>query len=202
MDREFNLKKVTSPIIVHLLKGQLPRPRLFLLTCLLTAGKVRKQCAAEFPAELVDLAALPLWVYINLKARLGQAKALEIMRIALLTAGVAKQNMLFDPVERGRSFDTFVDMELEINRSGTTKWNTLNVVRREPELFEIEITRCQYHELASRLGVPEVTPLICQVDNAVFNSYLPEEMIFHREGQGNRICDGAKKCRFIWQMQA
>lgn len=200
MDKQFNLKRVTTPIITHLLADNLPWPRLFLLKCLLTVGKVRKKCGTEFPAELLDLAVVPLWVYVNLKARLGRAKALEIMRIALLTAGVAKQNMLFNPVERGRSFETFVEMELEINQTGTTKWNTLNIVRRELDLFEIEITRCRYHELTCEMGVPEMTPLICQVDNAVFNSYMPEEMIFHRQGLGNRICDGAKKCRFIWQM--
>lgn len=56
-----------------------------------------------------------------------------------------------------------------------------------------------YHELATSLGIPEITPIVCQIDNAGFNSYLPDAVIFHRDGPGHRISDGASECRFIWE---
>ncbi|MEN6472465.1 MAG: L-2-amino-thiazoline-4-carboxylic acid hydrolase [Syntrophaceae bacterium] len=200
MPRELNMKKITTPVLVHLLKDEIAFPLAFMLKCRLTLGRFRKGIDARFPREFVELTALPLWVYLNLKKTIGERKAFEIMRIALLTGGVAKQSLLFDTVERERTFQNFITQELEINRTGTTRWNTLEIVERSERRFEIRITRCLFHELACSLGIPEITPLICQVDNAVFNSYLPEKMVFHRGRDKRRIADGAPACPFVWEL--
>ena len=105
------------------------------------------------------------------------------------------------PIERRkkkRTFETLCDTEIEVNRSGPTKWNTLEVVERTARRFEIKITRCLYHELTTSLGMPELTPVVCQIDNAAFNSYLPDTVVFNRGGPGNRIADGKKECNFVW----
>ena len=115
------------------------------------------------------MTALPVWVYMKLKQKIGQRKAFEIMRVAILTGGVAKQSLLFETIARERTFQNFITQELEINRTGTTRWNTLEIVERTDSRFEIKITRCLFHELTCSLGIPELTPVICQVDNAVFN---------------------------------
>ena len=183
-----------------MLKDDFPFPQLFILRCRLTLGQLKRRIDKRFPEELVELTALPLWVYLNLKKKIGQRKAFEIMRVALLTAGVAKQNLLFDTVAKERTFETFAQQELEINKTGTTKWNTLEVVERTGGRFHVRVTRCLYHELATSLGAPEITPIVCQIDNAVFNSYLPEKMIFHRGGVNHRIADGNNECQFIWEV--
>ena len=74
-------------------------------------------------------------------------------------------------------------------------------MERTASRFEVKVTRCLYHELTSSLGVPELTPIVCQIDNAGFNSYLPDEVRFHRGGPGHRISDGAKECRFVWERE-
>jgi hypothetical protein len=51
----------------------------------------------------------------------------------------------------------------------------------------------------TELGIPELTKLMCAVDNAIFNTYLPEKITFHRNGIGNRIVDGAPACHFVIQ---
>jgi hypothetical protein len=196
-----DLRRVTTPILLHLLKGEVRFPRLFLLRCRLTVGRFKKQIDPRFPAELIDLAALPLWVYVNLKQQLGPDRAFEIMRIAILTGGVAQWNLAYETVEAERTFAHLCDKELEVNRSGPTRWNTLEVVDRTDRRFEIKITRCLYHELATSVGVPEITPVICQIDNAAFNAYLPDRVIFHRGGPGNRIADGKRECRFVWEVK-
>ncbi len=198
MHSKFNLRMITTPLLIGLLRGEMQFPRLFMLKCSLTVDRFRKRIDPRFPKDFVDLAALPLWVYINLKQKLGQQKAFEIMRIALLTAGVAQQNLLFDPVNTERTFDNLIQKELEINRTGTTRWNTLKVVERTSQRFEIRIVRCLYHELAVSLGVPEIVPIVCQIDNAVFNTYLPDLVTFHRGGLNRRIADGDTECHFIW----
>jgi L-2-amino-thiazoline-4-carboxylic acid hydrolase len=199
--RMVDLRKVTTPILLHLLEGKVRFPKLFLLRCRLTVGRFKKRIDPRFPAELVALAALPLWVYVNLKRRLGPARAFEIMRVAILTGGVAQWNLTYETVETERTFAHLCDQELEVNRTGPTRWNTLEVVDRTDRRFEIKITRCLYHELATSVGVPEITPVICQIDNAAFNAYLPDRVIFHRGGPGNRIADGKRECRFVWEVK-
>lgn len=194
-----DLRKITTPILLHLLRGKLRFPFLFLLKCKLTVNRFRKTIDPRFPAELVDMCALPLWVYINLKEKLGQKPAFEIMRIAILTGGIAQWNFAYRAAEEERSFNNLCDEEIIVNQNGPTRWNTLEIIERTERRFEIRITRCLYHELTTAMGVPELTPVICQIDNAAFNSYLPDQVSFTRGGSGHRISDGAKECNFKWE---
>ena len=82
---KMDMSKVTGPILLHLLSTEVRFPRLFLVRCRLTLGRFKKTIDPRFQPELIELAALPLWVYLNLKRRIGQAKAYEIMRVAILT---------------------------------------------------------------------------------------------------------------------
>ncbi len=199
MATDFNLRAVTQPILLHLLARELRFPRLFMWRCLMTVRRFKKGLDLHYPAELVALTALPLWVYIQLKSRVGQAKAFEVMRVAILTGGIAQWNLAYETVARERTFEHLCDQELVVNRAGPTKWNSLEVVERSSRRFEIRVTRCLYHALAMAAGVPEITPIVCQIDNAGFNSYLPDRVLFHRGGPGHRIADGAKECRFVWE---
>jgi L-2-amino-thiazoline-4-carboxylic acid hydrolase len=195
-----DLRKITTPILAHLLSRDMRFPSLFLIRCKLTVGRLTRRIDPKFPQDLIDLAALPLWVYINMKERLGERRAFEIMRIAILTGGLAQWNFQYGAAEKERTLRNLCDAEIEVNKTGFTKWNTLEVVDRSEKRFEIKITRCLYHELTTSLGLPELTPVICQVDNAAFNSYLPDKMVFNRGGPNHRIADGEKECNFIWDV--
>jgi hypothetical protein len=46
-----------------------------------------------------------------------------------------------------------------------------------------------------------MTPVVCQIDNAMFNSYLPDEMTFDRGPSGGRIADGKHECNFVWELR-
>lgn len=197
----FDMKKVTTPLLLHMLGQETRFPRWFLLRCKLTLGRFKKTIGKEFPPELIDLAALPAWVYLNLKKKLGQKRAFEIMRVALLTGGTASQNLQFDTVHKERNFQNFSALEIENNRSGLVRWNKMEVVERSERRFEIKITHCMFHEFALSLGIPEMTPIVCQIDNAMFNSYMPDEMLFDRGGIGRRIADGKRECNFVWNLR-
>jgi hypothetical protein len=200
--RRFNLRSVTTPLLLHLLRKEMRHPRVFMARCLMTFGRFKKEIDPRFPADLVELATLPLWVYLNLAKRIGKDKAFEIMRVVILTGGVAQWNLTYESIEKPRTFENLCDQELEVNKIGFTRWNTLEVVERTNQRFAIKITRCLYHELTTSVGAPELTPIVCQIDNAGFNSYLPDEIIFQRGGPGHRIADGSKECTFIWEHHA
>ena len=130
-----DLSKVTAPVLLHLLRSEIRFPRLFLLRCRLTVGRFKKTINPKFPRELIDLAALPLWVYLNLKEKIGERKAFEAMRVAILTGGIAQWNLAYRASEKKRTFENLCDAELEVNRTGPTKWNTLEVVERTARRF-------------------------------------------------------------------
>ena len=196
----FDMKKITTPLLLHMIGKEIRFPRLFLFRCKLTLGGFKRTIDPRFPRELIDLAALPVWVYLNLKKKIGQHRTFEIMRVALLTGGTAAQNLQFDTVHKERNFQNFSELEIENNRTGLVRWNKMEVVERTAQRFEIKITRCMFHELAVAVGIPEITPIVCQIDNAMFNSYLPDEMTFDRGLLGGRIADGKHECNFVWKL--
>ena len=76
----------------------------------------------------------------------------------------------------------------------------MEVKERSAVRFEIKVTRCLFHEFAVSIGAREMTPIVCQIDNAMFNSYLPDTMTFDRGLLGGRIADGKKACNFVWEL--
>jgi len=180
-----------------ILKGYLKHPLWFLTTSILTLPRFSKTVPDEFPREFVRAAALQAWIYIRLKKRLGQQKAYEVVRAMVLPIGLALQQGNFRCVEAGRRFENLVTYQQRTNREGVTRWNTMKVLEQTTDRYEIQVSRCLYFEFFNTLGIPEMTRMMCAVDNAIFNSYQPEELIFHRQSLGNRIVDGAETCRFI-----
>ena len=200
MTLEFDMKKVTTPLLLHMLGKEMRFPRLFLLRCKFTLGRFKKTIDKRFPRDLIDLGGLPAWVYLNLKRKIGQHRAFEIMRVALLTGGTAAQNLQFDTVHKERNFENFSALEIENNRTGLVRWNKMEVVERSARRFEIKTTRCMFHEFAISVGIPEMTPVVCQIDNAMFNSYLLDKMTFDRGLLGGRIADGKRECNFVLEL--
>ena len=124
MTPHFDMKKVTTPLLLHMLGKEVRFPELFLLRCKFTLGRFKKTIDKRFPGELIDLAALPAWVYLNLKRKIGQHRAFEILRVALLTGGTAMQNLQFDTIHKEKNFQNFSELEIENNRTGLVRWNT------------------------------------------------------------------------------
>jgi hypothetical protein len=195
-----DLRKITTPILTHLLRREMRFPALFLIRCKLSVGRLKGRIDPKFPQELIELGALPLWVYIKMKKKIGPTRAFEFMRIAILTGGIAQWHFQYGAAKKERTFKNPCDAEIAVNKTGFTQWNTLEVVDRSERRFEIKITRCLYHELCVSLGIPELTPVICQVDNAAFSSYLPDKVVFNRGGPVHRIADGKKECNFVWEV--
>lgn len=199
--RPFNMRAITSAVLLQLLQERVRAPRLFLLGAALTVGRFKKSLPAELPSELVEIAALPVWIYKRLKDRLGQPLAFEIMRVATLTGGIAQWNVQYDTLNTSRTFENFVEQEIRANQSGVTRWNTLEIIERDIDQFALRVTRCMFHEFCVAAGVPELTSIVCQIDNAAFNSYMPDRLVFDRGGAGRRIADGHTQCDFRWRLR-
>ena len=145
----------------------------------------------------MKVVAFPAWLYIRLKERLGQEQAFEIMRTVFLTTGLAVQLGNFRAVEAPRTFENLISYQQQTNREGPTRWNKMEILEQSDNRYEFCVHNCMFYDFFSRTGIPELTTVMCSVDNAIFNAYLPEEVTFHRNGCGNRIADGAPSCHFV-----
>ena len=67
MSYKLNLRSITTPLLITLLEKEMRFPKLFMLRCKLTVGQLKKRIDPRFPKDFVELTALPVWVYLNLK---------------------------------------------------------------------------------------------------------------------------------------
>ncbi len=55
-----------------------------------------------------------------------------------------------------------------------------------------------FTEAFTEWGVPEAIAVMGEISSAIFDTFLPEEVLFHRRGSGNRIADGSPCCVFAF----
>ena len=180
-----------------ILQGYIRNPLWFLLSTLFTLPGFKKRLPKDVPREFIEVTALQTLMYMRLKKRVGQKLAYEIVRAFVLPVGLAVQQGNFRNVEAPRTFDNLIQYQQRTNRKGPTRWNTMEILEQSEYKYEFRVHKCMFHELYTSLGIPELTKLMCEVDNAIFNTYLPEEVTFHRNGLENRIADGAPMCHFV-----
>lgn len=132
-----------------------------------------------------------------MQTKMGKEKAFEMLRAAILTSGLAQQQASFRNVEYPRTFENLVKYQQLTNKEGTTKLNTMEIIEDSDRKYEIRVTRCMFLELFTHLEVPELTSIFCAVDNAIFNTYLSEELIFHRNGLNKTMALGHEHCEFV-----
>jgi len=198
---KINQDKIAKPssflILLGVLKGYLKNPLLFLITSKITFKKFRKKIQLDLPNDFIESSGFVAWLYIRLKDKIGQEKAFEILRTGILTSGLAVQQANFKNVEEQRTFENLNKFQQQLNKDGITRLNTMEIIEESKSKYEFRITRCLFYELFTYLKVPELTTVMCSIDNAIFNTYLPEKLIFHRNGINNTIAMGNKYCEFV-----
>ena len=196
-----NKKEIAKPssflILLGVLKGYLKSPLLFLITSKMTFKKFRKNILLDLPNDFIETSGFIAWIYIRLKNKIGQEKAFEILRAGILTSGFAIQQANFRNVEVQRNFENLKKYQQKANKEGSTKLNTMEVIEDSDTKYEFRVTRCLFYELFTHLEVPELTSIMCSIDNAIFNTYSPEKLIFHRDGLNKTLLEGNKYCEFV-----
>ena len=196
-DTERPARPFILPIAYGILKGYLKSPMLFMFNTILTLPWFKRTLPEDLPREFVKTAALQGWMYLRLKRRLGWEKAYEIMRAVILPAALAVQHANFRSVEVGRTFENLIKYQQRTNREGPTRWNRMEIEEQSENRYAFRVKNCLFHQFFSHIGAPELTRFMCATDNAIFASYLPEEVVFHRKGLRNTIAEGASECLFV-----
>jgi len=150
-----------------------------------------------FPVEFINLVSLVAALYSVIKRTEPDDRALSIVMAAFLPAGLAMQFGNFRFVEDERTFDHLVAYQRRTNREGPTRLNRMEVLRQDDAVYEFHVHNCMFREVFSGLGFPELTAVMCAIDNVAFNAYLPDEVYFCREGKDRTIQRGNCYCSFI-----
>lgn len=156
-----------------------------------------KQIDIDLPKDFKKTYGLIAWLYLRLQKKVGKEKAFEIIRATILCSGLSVQQANFRNVEDTRSYQNLITYQQLAKKEGSTKLNEIEIIELNDKKYEFRVMRCIFFEFFNYLKVPELTKVMCSIDNAIFNSYLPEYITFHRNGVGNRMTDGAKHCTFV-----
>ena len=167
-------KPAVSLILIGVLKGYIKNPIGFILKSKLTFRKYRHDICIDLPGDFI-----------------------EVIRVSVLTSGFVIQQANFRNVEENRNFENLIKYQQRANSEGSTSLNTMEIVEQSNVKYEFHVTRCVFYELFRYLKVPELTSVFCTIDNAIFNTYLPEKLIFHRNGLNNTIPQGNEYCKFV-----
>lgn len=189
-----DLDILVRDVLGLLIDGVVSDPQKFIGRCSVMLNEFKTSIPDLYPRGMVETKAFELLCYLELKKELGQAMAYEIMRVVFLVDGLARMNVAFDTL-RGRSFEKLTRRVVDYNRELGLAFE---IREQSQDRFELRLRKCWFWELCCELGIPEATTLVCQVDNAFFSSYLPDEVRFSHGTPCARLVDGAESCHFVF----
>ena len=184
------------PLIVFgVLKGYINNPLGFMLGTFLSLPKQIKSVKLDLPKEFIKSNTFIVHLYRRLQKKLPKDKAFEITRAAILCSALSVMQANFRNAEAPRTFENLVKYQQLAKEEGATRLNEIKIISLTETRYEYRVTKCTFFEFFTYMGAPELTRIMCAVDNAIFNSYLPNEIIFRR-GAGRTMADGAPECEF------
>ena len=182
-----------------ILREYLKHPAWFLVWSGLTLPKLKKQLPTDVPKDLVKTLAFEAWMYMRLKKMMGMDKALALMRAVIVPTALAWYGAGFRLVEAPRSYDNIIKFHEVVHAKMIEEDGNLIIDERGEKRYTYRNTFCPWHDLLTKLGIPELTEAYCAIDNGLYNVYLPNEIIFHRGGLGKTIASGAPFCQYIYE---
>ncbi|MEA3346916.1 MAG: L-2-amino-thiazoline-4-carboxylic acid hydrolase [Candidatus Auribacterota bacterium] len=184
-------------IAYGVLKGYAKNPLRLFIKILLKVPKLKKQLPKKLSNDIKKQAAIIASMYIVLKEKVEKERALSTVQAVITPVAIAVQLGNFRYAETDRSFEKLKKYhEMAISES-PTRSNIKEIIESSDEKYHFRVKSCLHMGLFKRLGVPELTRIMCNVDNALYNIYSPDKVLFHRNGPGHTIFEGCKYCEFI-----
>lgn len=187
-------------IILGVLKGYIDNAENFMDKIMTQKKEIGKKISLEnpdYPCEFINLVSLVAAMYTELKKEMEQEQALSVVKASFLPVGLAMQMGNFRYVEDKHNFENLIKYQQLTNKQGPTKLNKMEVIQQDSKAYQFHVHNCMFQEEFTKLNMPELTKVMCSIDNVIFNTYLPDRVYFHRNGKGNKIIEGTKYCTFI-----
>jgi hypothetical protein len=200
VDQPAKFGSISRAIMAYgILREYMKHPAWFLFWSVLTIHKLKKKLPSDVPKDFAKTLALEAWMYMRLKDKIGQERALALMRAVVIPVAIAWYGASFRVVEASHSYDNIIKFHELVHAKMIEEDENLIIDERSNERYTYRNTFCPWHDLLTKLGIPELTEPYCAIDNGLYNTYLPGEIIFHRGGIGKTIASGAPFCQYIYE---
>jgi L-2-amino-thiazoline-4-carboxylic acid hydrolase len=182
-----------------ILREYITRPAWFMLETLLTLSRFKRRLPFDVSKDFAETVALEAWMYIRLKERYGQERAFALMRAVIIPVAMVWYGAGFRLVEAPRTYDNIIRFHELVHEKMLTEDGNLKIDERSDSRYTYRNFFCPWHDLFRKLGIPELTEPYCAIDNGLYNTYLPGEIVFHRGGVNRTIASGAPFCQYIYE---
>jgi len=200
IDRPAKFSNISKAIMAYgILREYLKHPAWFLFLSALTLHRLKRKIPADVPKDFARTVAFEAWMYMRLKNKIGEDKALALMRAVIIPSALAWYGAGFRLVEAPRSYDNIIKYHELVHAKMIEEDANLIIDERNDDRYTYRNTFCPWHDLLNKLGIPELTEPYCAIDNGLYNVYLPGEIMFHRGGLGKTIASGAPFCQYIYE---
>lgn len=194
-----NLEKIAKPAVIFIifgvLKGYLKKPLRFMIGTIITFPSFKKSIDFDLPKEAIASYSFIVHLYKRLQKRFSKEKAFEITRAAVLCSSLSVMQANFRNVEVSRTYENLIKYQQKAKEQGVTKLNEMVIKSQTEDCYEYCVIKCIFFEFFNYMQVPEITTIFCAADNAIFNTYLPNKIVFER-GINETLPEGAKQCSF------
>ena len=177
----------------------LTQPAWFVVQTLLTLGRFKRTLPSDVSKEFAETVALEAWMYLRLKEKLGQDKAFALMRAVMIPVAMVRYGAGFRIVEAPRTYENIIRFHEMLYEKMLTEDGNLKIDEHNDSRYTYRNFFCPWNDLFRKLGIPELTEPYCAIDNGLYNTYLPGEIIFHRGGVNRTIASGAPYCQYIYE---
>jgi hypothetical protein len=193
-------KPDVSLIILGVLKGYFEDAESCMENVKLLCRKISAdmlQASSRYPKDFVQIVSVAAALYIELQKDLDQETALSLVTAAFLPVGLAMQLGNFRYVEERHTFDNLIRYQQRTNKLGPTRLNQMEIITQNDNIYEFHVHNCLFKDAFTELEMPELTKVMCAIDNVIFNVYMPDQVHFYRNGAANTIAEGKQYCTFL-----
>ena len=181
-----------------ILKGYIRNTNMFMLKLLLRVLKFKKQINKNIPKDIKKLLALTIAMYSIFIEKMENDIALSLLKAVIIPIGLIKQMSLFRFVEESNhDFKNLIKYSKIFKKEGPMRLNKMTIEDENENEYKFKVHNCIFKNVFSQFNYPELLDLFCAVDNATYNIYSPDDIVFTREGINKTIARGNITCDFI-----
>ncbi len=143
--------------------------------------------------------ALAAATYLNLDQKIGKERAFETMRSLLVPLGCAAVQKRFEATDSAglNGMERLLAFNERMEQSDEARFNDRKYITKTNGTCHYVIQHCIVFDFFSQAGTPELTRLICEVDQVFYAKAFPD-FTFDRNGSWeNTIAYGQPRCDFV-----
>jgi hypothetical protein len=185
-------------IMWGILAGYISYPLFFLVRLKISIKKNRKKMPKKLPEDIKELTSMVISLYLLLKKQFDESTALILTKAIVVPIGLISQMSLFRYVEEpDHSFKNLIKQSKLFKEEGPMRLNMSEITEQSETKYEFQVKNCIFKGIFQKFGCSELLGVFCSIDNATYNIYSPDNIIFYRGGTNKTIASGDTHCHFI-----